>query len=219
MTNTRIAVAFGAAALALALAAPAQAGQGQAAPGSGHGHGQGDKHGQAGKKPDAAKHEQMMMDGMTDAEFVPMMIEHHQHGIEMARREEEEGASDEVKALAAQIRQGQERELAELKAHAKEGHGAATTGTSGRAGHEKMDTMMKQQSQATMQRLKAAEGEALDAAFLEEMAKHHQQAIMMTEHTKFKSAELRTLAEKMAADQKKELAELKRLRAKHEKSE
>src|SRR5688500_17877995 len=100
------------------------------------------------QKPEAAaagQHEQMMkgMMGMTDAMFVPMMIKHHQHGIEMARLEEERGSSASVKALAAKIRQSQEKELAELKAHAEH----APKGTSGHAEHDKM---MEQQSQSMM---------------------------------------------------------------------
>ena len=156
-----------------------------------------------------APHQQMMRE-MTDAEFVAMMIKHHQDGIEMARVEEGRGSSAEVKALAAKIRQSQERELKELKAHS--GHAAGAKGTSGHATHDKM---MEQQSQATMKRLKSASGEALDHAFLEEMAKHHQMAIEMTERTKFQNAELRKLSQKMAAGQRQELAELKKLEASH----
>jgi len=54
----------------------------------------------------AGEHAGMMdgMMGMTDAMFVPMMIKHHQQGIEMARLEEERGSTAPVKALAAKIR-------------------------------------------------------------------------------------------------------------------
>jgi uncharacterized protein (DUF305 family) len=34
-----------------------------------------------------------MMQGLTDAMFVPMMMKHHQQGIEMARLEEERAQS------------------------------------------------------------------------------------------------------------------------------
>ena len=50
-----------------------------------------------------------MMQGLTDASFVQMMSKHHQQGIEMARMEEERGASASVKQLAAKIRQSQEK--------------------------------------------------------------------------------------------------------------
>lgn len=158
------------------------------------------------QQPEAAGagQQQMMkgMMGMTDAMFVPMMIKHHQQGIEMARLEEERGSSSSVKALAAKIRQSQEKELAELKAHAEH----AKKGTSGRAEHDKM---MEQQSQSMMAKLKSAAGAALDHAFLEQMAKHHEMAISMTEGAKLQDPELMTLAQKMLTGQRQELAELK----------
>jgi uncharacterized protein (DUF305 family) len=164
------------------------------------------------QQPEAAGagHQQMMkgMMGMTDGMFVPMMIRHHQQGIEMARLEEERGSSSTVKALAAKIRQSQEKELAELKAHA----GHATKGTSGLAEHDKM---MEQQSQSMMAKLKSAAGTALDHAFLEQMAKHHDMAISMTEGAKLQNPELKKLAQKMLTGQRQELAELKKQLSTH----
>jgi uncharacterized protein (DUF305 family) len=170
-------------------------------------------HGVRAQKPEAAgagQHEQMMkgMMGMTDAMFVPMMIKHHQHGIEMARLEEDRGSSASVKALAARIRQSQEKELAELKAHAEH----AAKGTSGPAEHDKM---MEQQGQMMMKRLKSASGSALDHAFLEQMAKHHEGAIAMTEGANLQDPELKKVAQKMLTGQRQELAELKKQLAAH----
>lgn len=150
------------------------------------------------------------MKGMAEAAFVPMMVKHHQDGIDMARHEEQNGSSAQVKALAAKIRQSQERELTELKSHAE--HATTATGTSGQADHEKM---MEQQSQATMKRLQTASGEALDHAFLEEMAKHHQQAISMTEGAKLQTPAIKQLAQKMVSGQRQELTELKKLQGAH----
>ena len=165
------------------------------------------------QKPEAAgagQHDQMMkgMMGMTDAMFVPMMIKHHQQGIEMARLEEERGSSASVKALAAKIRQSQEKELAELKAHAEH----VAKGTSGHAEHDKM---MEQQGQMMMNRLKSASGSALDHAFLEQMAKHHEGAIAITEGAKLQDPEFKKVAQKMLAGQRQELAELKKELAAH----
>ena len=162
-----------------------------------------------------ASHE-MMKGAMTEAEFVPMMIKHHQGGIEMARVEEERGSSAAVKALATKIRQSQEREIGELKAHSQ--HAAGAQGTRGHKEHADHNKMMEQQSQATMKRLRSASGEALDHAFLEEMAKHHQMAIHMIERTKFQNAELNKMAQKMATGQREELKELKKLEGAHKPS-
>jgi uncharacterized protein (DUF305 family) len=165
------------------------------------------------QKPEAAsasQHEQMIkgMMGMTDERFVPMMIKHHQHGIEMARLEEDRGSSASVKALAAKIRQSQEKELAELKTHAE--HVAK-----GASGHAEHDKMMELQSQSMMAKLKSASGAALDHAFLEQMAKHHEGAIAMTEGAKLQDPELKKLAQQMLTGQRQELAELKKELAAH----
>lgn len=159
------------------------------------------------QKPEAAgtgQPVQMMkgMMGLPDAMFVPMMIKHHQQGIEMARLEEARGASASVKTLAAKIRQSQEKELAELKAHAEHAPDPA-----GRGDHK----MMEQQSQSTMAKLKTASGAAVDHAFLEEMSKHHEMAIRMTDSAKLESPQLKTLAQRMLTSQRQELSELKQL--------
>jgi len=62
-------------------------------------------------------------------------------------------------------------------------------------------------------RLEEASGAAVDQAFLEEMAKHHQMALEMILKAKLKDASLRKLSQKMAADQKRELGEFKKLQA------
>jgi uncharacterized protein (DUF305 family) len=145
---------------------------------------------------------------LTDAQFVTMMTKHHRDGIEMAKREEANGTSSEVKALAAKIRQSQERELSELQGHSA--HAASASEMAAHAEHQKME----QQSRAAMKRLQSASGEALDRAFLEEMAKHHQMAIDMVGRTTFKDADMRQMAQKMAAAQQDELGELKQLQKK-----
>lgn len=165
------------------------------------------------QKPSAATHDaqhQQMMQGLTDAPFVQMMSKHHQQGIEMARMEEERGASVSVKQLAAKIRQSQEKELAELKAHSE--HHAGATGT---AGSSERDKMMDEQSQTMMSRLKSASGAALDHAFLDEMANHHQMAISMTESAKLQDPALKKLGQKMIAGQRQELSELKKELSSH----
>ena len=164
----------------------------------------------AQKPESAAQYGEMMkgMMGMTDAMFVSMMVKHHQHGIEMARLEEERGSAASVKALAAKIRQSQEKELTELKAHSE--HMAK-----GSSGHGEHDKMMEQQSQSMMAKLKSASGAALDHAFLEQMVKHHEMAISMTEGAKLLDPEVKKLAQKMLTSQRQELTELKKQLSAH----
>ena len=161
-------------------------------------------HAHAAKSPQTT---QPMMKGMSEADFVPMMIKHHEEGIQMTQLEEKGGSSAEVKALAAKIRQSQEQDLPELKKHLQH--------TAGTAGHQGHDKMMEQQSAATMKRLKSASGQAMDHAFLEEMAKHHEMAIGMAETAKIQSPELKKLTQKMIAGQRQELGELKKLLSAH----
>ena len=54
--------------------------------------------------------------GMPDADFLLMMIPHHQSAIDMARVELEQGESDEIKALAQTIIDAQEVEIADMRA-------------------------------------------------------------------------------------------------------
>lgn len=124
----------------------------------------------------------------------------------MARMEEQRGSAAQIKALAKSIRESQERDLPALKAHTA--HVAETDALNSPAQHA---TMMDEMSKAAMTRLKAASGEALDRAFVEEMIKHHQTAISMMEGAKLQNGDLKKLSEKMLTGQRRELAELKKL--------
>lgn len=144
-------------------------------------------------------HSMMLM----DADFAYLMAKHHRGGIEMAKLEESRGTSAQVKGLASKIRQGQERDLPTLSQHgtkAKKGGMVAT--------HEKQ---MEKEHQATMAKLKSATGDALDKAFAAEMAKHHQMALEMIKQAHLTDPKLKQMAEKMSAEQKLELEELKKV--------
>jgi uncharacterized protein (DUF305 family) len=52
-----------------------------------------------------------------DREFIEMMIPHHEAAIEMARAELENGADPELKALAEDIIDAQQREISEMREH------------------------------------------------------------------------------------------------------
>ena len=54
--------------------------------------------------------------GDIDADFIRMMIPHHQSAIDMARVELEQGDDEETRAMAEQIITAQEAEIAELQA-------------------------------------------------------------------------------------------------------
>ena len=58
----------------------------------------------------------MESSGMVDADFLLMMIPHHQSAIDMARVELEQGEDEETKAMAQEIIDAQEAEIAEMRA-------------------------------------------------------------------------------------------------------
>lgn len=142
---------------------------------------------------------------MTDAQFVPMMIQHHRDGIEMARVAEQKATTPHVKQLAANIRANQERELVELQQFQQAA--AATTGTAGR--DDQHAVMMMRMSKQSIERVQSANGKEVDRAFLKEMSSHHQMAIDMVSMTKFQDAKLKQSANKMAGGQRREIQELK----------
>jgi uncharacterized protein (DUF305 family) len=53
--------------------------------------------------------------GMVDADFLLMMIPHHQSAIDMARVELEQGADEETRTMAQEIIDAQEAEIAEMR--------------------------------------------------------------------------------------------------------
>jgi uncharacterized protein (DUF305 family) len=157
----------------------------------------------------AAQHPHTAMQALTDAQFVQMMLEHHQRGLELVRLEKEQGSSPAVKELATRIGESQERDIVELKALSKD-EARGTTGQAEHHGAADQHKGMVQQSETMMKELKAKSGEELDRAFLEHMAKHHQMAISMTEDASLQDPEVKKLAEKMLESQRQELAELKK---------
>ncbi len=138
---------------------------------------------------------------LMDADFAYLMAKHHRAGIEMAKLEESRGESTQVKALSAKIRQGQERDLPVLSQHGNKAKNEGMVAT-----HEKQ---MEKEHQATMAKLKSATGNGLDKTFAEEMAKHHQKALEMIKQAHLTDPKLKQMADKMAAEQKQELQELK----------
>lgn len=141
---------------------------------------------------------------MADSEFAHLMAMHHGGGIEMTKMEESAGASAEVKALAAKIRQGQERDLPTLAAEGKK----SSKPSAMVATHEKA---MHKEHATTMVKMKSAKGAALDKVFVDEMIKHHESALEMIKQSQLKDATLKALADKMAEAQRGELDELRKL--------
>jgi len=178
--------------------------------------------GQHGAKSESASHAQHISG---DSDYVEMLLMHHKHGIEMSQAVIDRGQSEEVKQLARNILEGQQRDSKELEqlrdkleSSASAPKGSAPKGTSGRTGHgagmgrdsSSMKEMQKKMD-ANVEQLRAASGAEADRMFLSMMTRHHQQAITMTNAAmpKLSAPAVRQFAEKTVDTQKKEIAELK----------
>lgn len=137
-----------------------------------------------------------------DVEFIDAMVPHHEMAIEMAGEVVERGARAEVKALAQRIQAAQDPEVATMKAARRELTGSDT-----------VPHMMDDHMEADMQTLRGLSGPALDTTFLREMVAHHAGAAQMA-HLALPNLErqdMRTLAERIIADQAREIGEMQRL--------
>jgi uncharacterized protein (DUF305 family) len=66
-----------------------------------------------------------------DAAFIKMMIPHHEGAIEMAREELDKGKDPELRGLAQDIIDAQQREIDQMIEHSRDGESAG-----GHGGHD-----------------------------------------------------------------------------------
>ncbi|RBM22989.1 DUF305 domain-containing protein [Streptomyces sp. PT12] len=138
------------------------------------GHGE---HGQDRPTPDAASSAPASNGehNAADVAFAQGMIPHHRQAVDMAELAPEQGASDEVLALAERIRAAQDPEIETLSGWlAAWGEQVPGEGMD-HTGHD-MGGMMSAQEMAELEN---ASGAAFDAAFLEMMVEHHEGAVEM----------------------------------------
>lgn len=118
-----------------------------------------------------------------DVAFAQMMIPHHEQAIEMSELALERAGSEEVKALAAQIKDAQTPEIETMTGWLEDwgepveggmdmGQGGSMDGMGG------MNGMMSEEQMAS---LAAASGAEFDELFLTQMREHHVGAVMMAE--------------------------------------
>lgn len=145
-----------------------------------------------------------------DADFVHMMVMHHQHGIEMAKIAVGKVQRPDVRQLAEKILKGQQQESKELESM-KPADGHKMPGASGSHDMSAMPGMQK--GQQHIAHLKTASGAEADRIFLTAMTEHHQMAVDMTvaAKPKLKDPKVRQFADKTVTNQKAEIAEMKRM--------
>ena len=145
-----------------------------------------------------------------DAAFVRQMIPHHQGAVAMARIAERRAEHDEVKALAGQIIEAQERELTDLDGHAKRlGVDLAGPDALMGADAETLGLAMDEMGMS-MQHGALDDADPFDRAFLDEMIAHHEGAVAMAQaqFTKGKDLELRELSDDIISAQQKEILDM-----------
>jgi uncharacterized protein (DUF305 family) len=139
--------------------------------------------------------------GNPDNDFAAMMKQHHLGAIDMIQLELSKGTDAELKSMAQQMLDEQQREIAEFNSFLSghEAHGG------GDALHKEM---MKQMNKMQMQMDSSG---SIDKQFASMMISHHQGAIDMSKAYLKSGAheeKLKTMANKIIADQQKEINDL-----------
>jgi uncharacterized protein (DUF305 family) len=170
-----------------------------------------------------------MMDGSasptagsdTDIAFAQLMIPHHQQAIQMADLASTNASSEEVKALAAQIKAAQDPEIS-MMSQWLTGWGAPLEmegTTDGGMDHGDMDmggmTVAGMMSTQDMDTLGAATGADFDTMWLQMMIAHHQGAIAMAQQVADTTTNpaVQDLADAVIAGQTTEITTMQQLLA------
>lgn len=136
-----------------------------------------------------------------DLKFAEEMIPHHEQAILMSEIALTNSSSDEILALAREIKAAQSPEIEQMGAW--EGVNA-----SAHMGHV-MEGML---SEKQIQDLRDSEGVTFDRLFLEGMIEHHQGALKMAQKvTNSKNKEVANLAASIIQTQEKEIAYMQEL--------
>jgi len=136
-----------------------------------------------------------------DIDFAEMMIPHHEQAIVMSEIALTNSSSDEILALAQEIKAAQAPEIELMKSWT--GVSAST-----HMGHM-MDGML---SDGQIQELRDSEGATFDRLFLEGMIAHHEGAITMAQKViRSENKEVAELAAAIIEAQEKEIALMKDL--------
>ena len=143
----------------------------------------------------------MASTGNPDNDFAAMMKVHHMGALEMAQLEVAMGTDAQLKQMAQKMIDEQQKEIAELN-----------TFLSGHSAHGGGDAFHKEvMSQMSTMKMDMNHSGSVDKQFAQMMIPHHQGAIDMA-RSYIKSGaheeKLKTMANKIIADQQKEIGEL-----------
>jgi uncharacterized protein (DUF305 family) len=146
-----------------------------------------------------------------DITFAQNMILHHRQAVDMAALAETRAGSEQVRTLAAAIKQAQGPEIEQMTGWLTLwGASVPSMPAGGHDSHAWMPGMMSGQEMAA---LKAASGADFDRRFLQMMIRHHKGALEMatTEQQQGRNAAAKALAAKIEADQTAEIGQMQGL--------
>ena len=130
-----------------------------------------------------------------DIMFAQMMIPHHQQALDMSELALQLGQTPELVDLAAQIRDEQDPEIAQMRSWLEKAGAPEEMGH----GSHGMDGMLAEEQMAA---LLSATGSEFERLFLEGMIAHHEGAIAMAQMVlDSDNSEVRALAEAIVSSQ------------------
>lgn len=148
---------------------------------------------------------QMELTSNIDRDFASLMIKHHEGAIALSKIELESGDDAKIRMKAEKLIEKQQKEIASLQPYAQ--RTVMVSSTDGEA--TQTLTSVLDDTQSNVEEIEMSGDADHDYAHL--MVVHHQDGIELANHQiQFgKSAELKAMAKKMIAEQKKEIVELK----------
>jgi len=141
-----------------------------------------------------------------DVMFAQMMIPHHQQAVDISTIALQRSTNQEVRNLAEKIRAEQTAEIVTMRSWLAKANQPETNNMN------HMGSGML--SDADIRQLRVTSGVAFDALFMQDMMKHHQGAIQMTNPAlESDSQEVRDFAKQLIQNQKTEITIMKQLLA------
>jgi len=153
----------------------------------------------------------------SDISFTQMMIPHHQQAVQMADMALKNAKSQQVIALASQMKAAQKPEINKMKGWLR-GWGAPVTASSNSTmpGMDMGSMSPGMMTGAQMTTLSHAHGASFDTMWLQMMITHHQGAITDAKQVlkTTKNADVKKLAQAIISGQNAEISTMKQLLAK-----
>jgi len=141
--------------------------------------------------------------GVIDQHFIEQMIPHHEGAIAMAELALEKAQHPEIKALAEDIIEAQEREISEMQGWYQEWFGSDVPSFSGWGMGMMEGGMTAMEGDLDL----LADADNFDLEFIRQMIPHHEMAVMMAQMllAGTEREELRTLGENVITSQSSEI--------------